>query len=73
MLQTIYPQNNISTNQQKFDNPRTLALTNKNDSIVYKIYKSMTLANHMICYWAIKIELRLFVLGESNLNNVCLN
>ena len=32
MQQIGYLQNNIPTNQQNFDNPQTLAPTNKNDS-----------------------------------------
>ena len=36
MLQTSYPRNYVATNQQDFDNPRTLAPTSKNDSTVFK-------------------------------------
>ena len=32
MHQTSYPQNNVPMNQQYFDNPQTLTLTNKYDS-----------------------------------------
>ena len=36
MQQTSFPQIYVPTNQQNFDNPQTLAPTNKNDSILLK-------------------------------------
>ena len=39
MQQTIYPRNNVLTNKQNFDNPRTLSPTNKNDSTVIVVFE----------------------------------
>ena len=48
MQQTSYIRNYVITNQQIFYIPRTLADTNKNDSIVASLYFN--------CYFSLKKE-----------------